>query len=114
LEGVVIAESGNNGTIGATLNPLLTLGIPGDAVTAILLGAFIMDDLEPGPLLFTDYGGLVYTIMIGLIDVNAFVFFQGQLAIRMFVKITKVPNNILIAFLLTLCIVGAYRVNNSM
>ena len=114
LEGVAAAESGNNGATGATLIPLLTLGIPGDAVTAILLGAFIMNDLEPGPLLFTDYGGIVYTIMIGLIVVNAFVFFQGQLAIRMFVKITKVPNNILIPILLTLCIVGAYAVNNSM
>src|SRR5699024_217890 len=62
MEGLAAAESGNNGVTGATLIPLLTLGIPGDTVTAVMLGALLMQGLTPGPELFTVHTDVVYTI----------------------------------------------------
>lgn len=113
LEGLAAAEAGNNGVTGATLIPLLTLGIPGDTVTAILLGALLIQGLNPGPQLFTDYGDVMYGIMIGLLVINIILFIQGRLAARLFVKVTSIPMNILIPILISLCFVGAFAVNNS-
>ncbi|WP_026702083.1 tripartite tricarboxylate transporter permease [Salibacterium aidingense] len=114
VEGVAAAEAGNNGVTGATLIPLLTLGIPGDTVTAVMLGALMMQGLTPGPQLFTDYPEVVYSIMIGLLFVNIVLFIQGQWAIRLFVKVTAVPVNVLLPILLSLCFIGAYGVNNTL
>ena len=114
MEGVAASEAGNNGVTGATLIPLLTLGIPGDTVTAVMLGALLMQGLTPGPQLFTDHTDIVYTIMIGLIIVNIIMFIQGRLAIRLFVRITSIPVGLLLPVLLVLCFIGAYGVNNTL
>ncbi len=114
LDGIAASEAGNNGVTGATLIPLLTLGIPGDTVTAIMLGALMMQGLTPGPQLFVNYANIVYTIMVGLIIVNIIMYLQGSLAIRLFVRITQVPVNVLLPILLVLCFIGAYAVNNTL
>ncbi len=113
LDGIAASEAGNNGVTGATLIPLLTLGIPGDAVTAILLGSLMIQGMIPGPSLFQTHGKVLYTIMVGLIFVNIFMFIEGKFLIKLFVKITKVPMNFMIPVIILLCITGAYAVNNA-
>ncbi len=113
INGIAAAEAGNNGVTGATLIPLLTLGIPGDSVTAVMLGALMMQGLTPGPALFQRQGVLVYTIMVGLIFVNMFMFLQGKLFLKAFVNVTRIPTYLLSAIIIVLCVVGSFSVNNS-
>jgi len=113
LDGIAASEAGNNGVTGATLIPLLTLGIPGDAITAVMLGALMMQGLTPGPNLFQEHGPMVYTVMVGLLVVNIFMYLQAHYFIKLFVNVTKIPVNLLIPILVTLCVVGAYAVNNT-
>lgn len=108
LEGVAAAESGNNGVTGATLIPLLTLGIPGDAVTAVLLGALMIQGLTPGPLLFQTSGKTIYGIYAMLIICNIFMLLQGKLGIRLFARVTDIPHEILQPIVLALCCIGTY------
>lgn len=114
LDGIAAAESANNGTAGATLIPMMTLGIPGDSGTAILMGALIMQGLVPGPQLFTKYGDLVYAIMIGVLIINVIMFLQAKLAIRLFARVSLIPSYILLPIVLGLCLVGSYAVNNAL
>ena len=76
-EGVAAAESANNATTGGTLVPMLTLGIPGDAVTAVLVGAFMIQGLQPGPLLFVQHGRTVFALFAGLFVANIILLFVG-------------------------------------
>ncbi|MDT8861330.1 tripartite tricarboxylate transporter permease [Alkalihalobacillus sp. MEB130] len=114
LDGVAASEAGNNGTTGATLIPMMTLGIPGDVVTAVLLGALLIQGLQPGPQLFQNHGGLVYTIMIGFILVNIILFIVAKLAIKQFAKVSRVPASILFPIVLVCCLVGSFAYDNSM
>lgn len=113
IEGIAASEAGNNGVTGATLIPLLTLGIPGDAVTAILMGSLLMQGIIPGPSLFTQHSLIVYTIMVGLIVVNVAMYLEGKFLLKLFVKITKLPMNLMIPMIVLLCVTGAYAVNNA-
>lgn len=113
LNGVAAAEAGNNGVTSATLIPTLTLGIPGDTITAVLLGALTMQGLTPGPMLFKTQGTLMYTIMIGMIVINIFMFLQGKFFMRVFINILRVPALLLSSILVCMCVVGAYTVNNT-
>ncbi|MEG1391234.1 MAG: tripartite tricarboxylate transporter permease, partial [Angelakisella sp.] len=112
-DAVVASEAANNAVTGATLIPLLTLGIPGDTNTAILIGALTMQGIIPGPQLFVQQREWVYSIMFGLIIVNLFMYFQGKFFIRSFVNVTKIPTQVMVPVLVTLCIIGAYAVNNT-
>lgn len=109
--GVVASESANNAAIGGALIPLLTLGIPGDTVTALLLGAFTMQGVMPGPLLFQSNPALIYFIFAALIIGNFFMLGSEFLAIRFFVKLLKIPKHILLPSISFLCIIGAYGLN---
>ena len=71
---IAAAEAGNNGTCGATMIPLLALGVPGDIVTAVILGAFMIHGLQPGPLLFEDNLDLIYSLFIGIMISSVFLF----------------------------------------
>lgn len=112
-EAVVASESANNAVTGATLIPLLTLGIPGDTNTAVLLGALTMQGIAAGPQLFVQHKEWVYTIMLGLIVVNLFMYLQGRLFIRGFVNITKIPTHTMVPILVVLCVIGAYAIDYS-
>ncbi|MEX0730792.1 MAG: tripartite tricarboxylate transporter permease [Aquisalimonadaceae bacterium] len=114
LEGVAAAESGNNGVCGATLIPLLALGIPGDVITAIILGAFMIHGLAPGPQLFANDITLVYAIFMGILLSSAALFVIGKLAISTFGRIADIPRGILLPMVLILCAYGAYGVNNTL
>jgi len=114
LDGIAASESSNNGTTGATLIPMMTLGIPGDVVTAVLLSSLLIQGLQPGPELFEKHGVMVYTIMIGFIVVNILMFFIAKSSIRAFEKVTLIPATVLYPIILILCLVGAYAFDNSM
>lgn len=112
-EGLAAPEAGNNGVTGGAMIPLLTLGIPGDAVTAILLGALMVQGLQPGPLLFTEHAGLVYTIFVGFLLANVFMLVLGLFGAKYFAKVISIPSHILTPVIFVLCIVGSYAINNS-
>lgn len=113
FEGIAASEAGNNGVTGGALVPLLTLGVPGDVVTAIMLGALMIQGLTPGPMLFKDHPDVVTSIYVMLILGNIFMLLWGLLGINVFVKVLKVPTNILMPLVLMLCFVGAYAINNN-
>lgn len=112
-EGIAAAESANNAVTGGALIPLLTLGIPGDAAVAIMLGAFMMHDLSPGPLLFQNHVDVVYSIYFSLILANLAILAIGFGGGRLFVGILKVKIAILLPIVFVLCVVGSYGIHNS-
>ena len=112
IDGVVASETANNACIGGALIPLLTLGIPGDAVTAVMLGGFMIHGIQPGPLLFTTQGVLVYTIFAALILSTIMMLICEFYGLRIFVKLLAVPKHILLPIILVLCVVGAFGLGN--
>lgn len=113
LEGVAATEAGNNAVTGAALIPLFTLGIPGDGVTAVLLGALMIHGLVPGPLLFSKSADIVYTIMYGFIVINILMLVLGKLLLPLFAKIANISDSLLIPLIMLFCAAGAYAVRNS-
>lgn len=113
VDGIVAAEAANNACCGGAMTTLLSLGIPGDAVTAILLGAFIVHGVQPGPTMFTSSGDLVGAIFIGMFIINVMLLFVGLLGAPQFAKFLKIPKHILHPCILMLCVMGTYGVQNS-
>lgn len=113
VEGITAAESANNAVTGATLIPLLTLGIPGDGCVAIMLSALMINGLNPGLSLFTTQGDIMYAIMLGLFIVNLFMLIQGKYLTNLFAKVVSVPQEILTPIIVIFCFAGAYSVNKS-
>ena len=113
LEGVAAAECGNNAVTGATLIPLLTLGIPGDAITAIMLGAFLVHGLTPGPDLFTSQGVMVYAIFIGMFVTNLLHLVIAYFGMKLFIKAISINRAILFPIVIGFCFVGAYATQSS-
>ena len=113
VEGIAAAESANNAVCGATLVPLLTLGIPGDGCVAIMLSALMINGLNPGLSLFTTDGDIMYAIMLGLILVNIFMFIQGKYLTGLFAKVVSIPTEILTPIIVIFCFAGAFSVNNN-
>ncbi len=113
VEGIAAAESANNAVTGATLIPLLTLGIPGDGTVAIMLSALMINGLNPGLSLFTTDGDIMYAIMLGLILVNLFMLLQGKFLTSLFAKVVSIPQEILTPIIVIFCFAGAYSVNEN-
>ncbi|HUF56156.1 MAG TPA: tripartite tricarboxylate transporter permease [Thermohalobaculum sp.] len=113
IEGVAASEAGNNGVAGATLIPLLALGVPGDVITAIIIGAFMIHGLQPGPMMFVANIDIIYGLFIGLIISSVALFFIGGVAIRIFRYVADIPRGVLFPLVLVLCVYGSYAVNNS-
>ncbi|MCI9654875.1 MAG: C4-dicarboxylate ABC transporter permease [Lawsonibacter sp.] len=113
VEGIAAAESANNAVTGATLIPLLTLGIPGDGTVAIMLSALMINGLNPGLSLFTTQGDIMYAIMLGLILVNVFMCLQGKFLTTLFAKVVSIPQEILTPIIVIFCFAGAYSVNGN-
>lgn len=114
IEGVAAPEAGNNGVTGGALIPLLTLGIPGDPGTAIMLGALLIHGLQPGPLLFQKNAEVVYGIFAALFLANILTLLVQWYGIRLFVKMLKVPKAYLLPIIMTLTIIGSYAVRNNL
>lgn len=112
IDGIVASETSNNACIGGTMVPLLTLGIPGDAVTAILLGAFTINGLSPGPMFYSENIKLIYIIFALMFICAVATFLIQYFGIRAFTQLLRVPKNILLPMVLVMCIVGSFGANN--
>ncbi len=113
MEGLVAPETANNAAVGGAFIPMMTLGIPGDAVTAIMIGALFIHGLNPGPMLMIDQPDMFWFIVGALMTANVFMLIFGLTGIRIFTRIVEMPRSVIIPLILLLSIVGAYAVNNS-
>jgi len=114
LEGVAAPEAANNGSVGGALVPLLTLGIPGSASTAVLIGALMIHKLNPGPELFEKEPGIVYGLFISLFIANIIMLAVGLLGNKLWVKIIAAPKKILYPIIIALSFIGSYFIQNSL
>jgi putative tricarboxylic transport membrane protein len=112
--GLVASESSVNGSTGGAMIHLLTLGIPGSAATAVMMGAFLIHGIQPGPLLFTKQPEQVYTIFAGMILANVLMIALGFLAALCFATLMKVPAPILNTMIVLFCFVGGFALRNDM
>lgn len=112
-EGIIATEASNNAVTGGALIPLLTLGVPGDTVTAILLGALMIQGLTPGPMLIVEHYDLVANLLWILIFANIGMLIVGLLGSRFFPYILRMPVQILMPIVAVLCITGGYASNSS-
>jgi len=112
-EGIAAAEAGNNGCVGGSLIPTLTLGIPGNSVAAALMGGLIVHGLIPGPELFTKYGVMTYAFILSLFLANVIFLFIGLSMAPYFARISLIPTEILIPVVCLFSLLGSYAMNNS-
>ena len=112
-KGIAAPESANNGASAASMIPMLTLGIPGDTVMAILLSALTMQGITPGANLFSSGSFWVYAIMGGLFIINLFMLLQGSLCVDLFAKVSKIPQSIMTPCIVVMCVMGSYAINNN-
>lgn len=110
-EGVISSESANNGLTGGALIPLLSLGIPGDSTTAVLIGAFTLQGIQVGPLFIGDNLGTWHTMVLALVIANLAMFLVMFFAIKYIAKVITVPKYILYPIIIMMCVVGAYAIN---
>ncbi|BBI54032.1 hypothetical protein HORIV_64530 [Vreelandella olivaria] len=113
-EGIAAPESANNAAAMGALVPLFALGIPGSGTTAVILGAFIMHGLQPGPMFMMTHSSLIYAVFAGLFIVNFMILLFSKPFITLFTKLLNVPYSALGPIIIMCCIVGTYSVRNSM
>ena len=111
--GVAATESANNGCSGGAMIPLLSLGVPGDAVTAVLLGAFIMKGIQPGPMMYVNELPTVYRVFAALMLANLAMLVVGCAGVRFFAKIVSVEKKMLYPIILVVSLLGAFSINKS-
>ncbi len=112
-EGVAAPETANNASTGGAMIPMLSLGIPGDSITAILIGALLIHGLQPGPLLFRDHFPVVSSIFLLMALANFLFLGVGLLGARLVGRIIATPMNLLLPVIMLLCIVGTFAIRNS-
>ena len=113
IEGVIAPETANNAVTGGTLIPLLSLGIPGDPATAIVLAGLMIHGIMPGPALFMNHANEVYGIYVAVVLAYLWVLGLQLVGIRLFVHVLKIPKDLLAIVVLVLCVIGAYSIRNS-
>lgn len=114
LEGVVASESANNAVIGGSLIPMLTLGIPGSAVAAIIMGGLLAHGIAPGFKIFTEHGDIAYTFIMSLVVANILMFFIGLALIKGTARVLNVPTSYVGVGVVVLSVIGSYAIRNSM
>jgi putative tricarboxylic transport membrane protein len=107
-EGVVASETANNAVTGGALVPMMTLAIPGDMVTAMIMGGLTIHGLQPGPLLFINNGDVVGAIFVALLTANIMMFLYQSVLMRFFAKIIIIPKHILLPLVIVFCTIGCY------
>jgi len=113
-EGLVAPETANSAAVGGAYVPMLTLGMPGDAVTAVILGALVIHGLNPGPMLMVENPHIFWFTVGNLALANIFLMIFGLAGIKLFAKMVEIPKAILVPLILVLCTVGTYSINSSM
>ena len=114
IEGIAAAESANNAVTGSTLIPLLTLGIPGDVITAIMLGALTVHGIIPGPTLFQQQGNFISALFIGMLIVTCLHFVIAWIGLPLFIRAVRVPKSILFPVVIVLCVTGTLVATSSL
>ena len=110
--GVAAAQCGENASTGGDVLPMITLGIPGDACTAVLMGALTIHNLQPGPMLFQNHADTVHQIFAGMISANIVFVILGLLFARFFAKVINIDRKFLVPLIFIACMVGSYAINN--
>ena len=113
IEGVAAPESANNAVGGGAMIPMLSLGVPGDPVTAVLIGALMIQGLTPGPLLYRDHQDVVYLIFAAMVIANIFMFIIATAGLPIFTKVISVNKNVLVPVIFVLCMVGSFSLRNN-
>ena len=113
-EGIWASEVSNNASVGGAIIPMISLGIPGDATTALLLSGLMIHGLQPGPLLITSNPEIVYLVFAGVLLAALMVFLQQFIGMRFFPYLLKIPYHYLYSVILILCFLGAYAYGNVM
>ena len=113
-EGLVAPETANSAAVGGAYVPMLTLGMPGDAVTAVIIGALVIHGLNPGPMLMVESPHIFWFTVGNLALANIFLLVFGLMGIKLFAKLVELPKAMLIPLILVLCVVGTYSINSSM
>jgi putative tricarboxylic transport membrane protein len=114
IEGVAGPEAANNSATGGAFIPLLTLGIPPNAIMALLLGAFMVHGVQPGPLFIKDHPVLFWSVVDSMYIGNVMLLVLNLPLIGLWVQLLKVPHRILFPLILLFCVIGSYSVNNSL
>jgi putative tricarboxylic transport membrane protein len=114
IEGVAAPEAANNAAAAGSMVPLLTLGLPGGTTTAVLVGAFIMWGLRPGPMLFAQNPEFAWGLIASMYIGNIMLALINIFMLPLFVRLLRVPYEILVPLIVTICIVGAFAANNRM
>ena len=110
LEGVISSETANNAATGAAMIPLLALGLPGGALTAMMVGVFQMHDMEPGPLVFLNSADLVWVVFAAMFFANLSILLIGFMETKTIINLLRIPFQFLAPMILLLATVGAYAV----
>ena len=113
-EGVVAGEAANSASVGGALVPMLTLGIPGSATAAVLMGALMIHDLQPGPELFTKNPEVVYRLFAALLIGNVIMLILGLGGSRLWINVTRVRKELLFPLIFAFAMIGSYAVNSNM
>jgi putative tricarboxylic transport membrane protein len=112
-EGVIAPETANNAAIGGACIPMLTLGIPGDAVTAVLIGALFIHGLKPGPMLMIETPHLFWFLTGCMLLANVFLLIFGLSGIKLFAKLVEIRKGLLLPIIIMISVIGTYAINNS-
>jgi len=113
-EGIIASEASNNANVGGSLVTIMAFGIPGDAVTAVMLGALAIHGIQSGPLFISQQTTLAYGIFAAYLVAHPIMVIVTGLAARWAIKVVTVPKTLLYPVILVLCVVGAYALNNTM
>ncbi len=114
IEGLVAPEAANNAAIGGAYIPMLTLGMPGDAVTAVMIGAMFIHGLQPGPMMLIESPDMFWFTLGNLTLANVFLLIFGLTGIKVFTKLVELPRGVLIPLIIVLSVVGSYTINNNL
>jgi putative tricarboxylic transport membrane protein len=113
VEGLMAAECANNASTGGSMTVLLSLGLPGSNTTDMLVAAFMIHGMQPGPLLVTTRPDIVYGIFAAMLITNLLLLVLTGMAIRLFLQLNRLPYSIFSAAIMILCVIGAFGLNNS-
>lgn len=114
VRGIAAAESGNNASTGGALIPTLTLGIPGDSVSAILIGALMVQNVQPGPSLYQDEPVLLYTIIMGFLVIYVFILLFGLLGAQYWARLINIKKSLLWPVIFVLCVIGVIALRSNL
>ena len=113
-EGIIASEAANNSNVGGSLVTIMAFGIPGDAVTAVMLGALTIHGIQPGPLFISQNTTLAYGIFASYLIAHILMILIMFAGVRWFLRVVTVPKSVLFPIILVLCVVGAYALGNTM